>query len=243
MENFIVYIIAGACCIAAIASIITFNPYLIAITPLLGILFLILFKGWNIIEALLFKHTHIIQMFDGFELSGSRLTAVAREGGIYTSVSAAELVPTSNSEIDRDKLERLIRNFGFPFRLSTYVKRFKTDKIIEKLQVRRKMKEIELSRIHNQKSGTGMLKAARLKEEISCLNHELSQIQGGGVPLEMRYYVVTASSANLKYKADEEALSNLKEVLSGLNAILGTESAILSGPELIKMIKFDYVMQ
>jgi hypothetical protein len=206
-------------------------------------MFLILFKGWNMIEVLIFKHTNIIQMLDGFELSGSRQTASIRDGSAYTSISAAELRPTSDSEVDRDKLEKLIGTIGFPFRISTYVKRFKADKMIEKLQVKRKMKEIELSRIHNQKSGKGMLKASRLKEEISYLSHELSQIQNGGIPLEMRYYVVTASTASVKYKADEEALSNLKEVLSGLSSIFGAESSILSGTELMKLIKFDYVMR
>lgn len=237
------YTMAIVCCAALVVSFITFNPYLIAFTSLITVIFAVIFKGWDIIEALIFKHTNIVQVFDGFELSNGRLTATVRESGIYTSVSAAELRPASDSNMDREKLEKLIGSIGFPFRLSLYVRRFKADKLIEKLQVKRRMKEIELSRIRNQKSGRGLLKANRLKEEISYLNHELSRIKSGGVPLELRYYVVTASSSDMKYKAEEESLSNLKEVLSGLNAVLGTESIVLSGADLLAMIKFDYVMR
>ncbi|MCL4389401.1 hypothetical protein M1397_02190 [Candidatus Marsarchaeota archaeon] len=241
-NNYIVYFFMGIGIVAAGASMATLNVYLIGFTALIAVALFVSYKLWDIIEAWIFKHSNIVQVFDGFQLSGSRTSAIAIRSGEYTAVSAVKINSVGAMGVNKDNIEKMISRIGYPFKLVLYVKNFNTNKLLERLQTRKKFKEIELSRIGNRKTGRGMIRSNAIKEEIAYLDNEISQIGGGGIPLELSYYLIVAGHSESKYKAEELSSASLRGVTSEFDATFGSRSSQVTGNELLELMKFDSLM-
>ena len=233
---------AGLSVGAALISVVTLSPYLIAFTSCTALTALVAFKGWGFIESWIFKHTNLVQVFGGFELCGSRDVVVARSGSGYTATSAARLTSLGQTEVSRDKVENLIAHVGAPFKLIAHVERIDVQRMLERLVTKKGMKEIELSRIARPSSGRGLAAADRLKAEIAYLDHEIEGINGGGVPLALVYYMMTSAYSESRHKAEEEARLQARELTSEFDAIFGTKSSQLSGEDMVRILRFDSVI-
>ena len=235
---FILYILLLLSIILFFASIITLNIIVIIINMLL-LLFSISFYYFNdIIEDILFKHTNIIEVFNGYELSGSRNTAVFRNNGRVGALAAA-LINTDNiDELDKVKLEHLIGSINYPFKLVMHVENIDIKKIIEKLQTKKSMREIELSRI-DANDAKNAVRANKIKKEIENIEHDIKNISSGEVPIKISYYVITTAVSDTLLEASEHATMQIKEITAKLDALLSSHSKVLAGNELLALLKLD----
>lgn len=239
LDKYIAYVLLAVSVGALAASIATLNVYLIAVTAVLALTAILVHKMWGVIEAWVFEKTNLVQLFNGFELSGSRSSMVAKTAGGYTATSAARITTLGQSGIDRGKVEDLISGMGAPFKLIMHVEKVNTPRLLEHMETKKGMKEIELSRIERPGSGKGLVLANRLKSEIALLEHEIDGIKGGGMPLKLAYYIMTSAVSESRHKAEEEAVLQMRELSVEFDAAFGTKSVVLSGEEMVKLMRFD----
>lgn len=239
IDRYIALVLIATCVVALALSVATLNQYLIAGVATIALAMLLIHKTWNIIEAKVFEKTNLVQLFNGFELSGSRTAILARANNRYTATAAARVTTLGHVEVDRDKVENLVGHVNAPFKLVLQVERLDTSRLLERMQTKRGMKEIALSRIEKPGSGKGLLASGKLHGEIAHLEHEIESIRGGGVPLKLAYYVMTSAGSESRYRAEEEAKLQIRELVSEFDAAFGTKSSILSGEDVLKMMRFD----
>ncbi len=242
-REYLQYAPIGASLAAVAAGAVTLNLYIIAFSSAMALACFVSYKLWDLIEAKVFEKTNMIQLFNGFEAGGRRLSATAKYGGRYISTTAARVETLGGVQVDREKIENMIANLGVPFKLVLHVKRINTVKLLEKLQTKKAMQEIGLSRLGGGGQGRNLLKANRLKASIAYLEHEIDEIRGGGVPIGLAYYLLTSAVSESRYRAEELSHAQLRELVSGFDATFGTRSSEVSGNDLINLMKFDAMMQ
>ncbi len=227
--------------VTSIASIMTLNLFLIAFTAILVLISVILYKLWYVIDALVFRHTNLIEIFNGYELSGDRLSAIRRINEAVSSTTAAVLEANSTTEIDRSKIENIIAHINYPFKFVMQVERLNVNKITDKLETSRSLKEIELSRI-DQSNNKKTLQANQLKRELEQIQHDINAIKVGETPVKLIYYIMTSSLSETIYDAEERAKSQIRELSSQFDALLKSKSKIVTGNELITLLQIDSEM-
>lgn len=240
--RYIEYVFISICIAAFGLSVVTLNVYLISATSVAALISFVIYKTWGVIEAKIFEKSNLVQLFGGFELSGGRYAMIAKRGGNYTATSVARINTLGDVGIDSNKVENLIAHVNAPFKLVLHVEKLNVSRIVEKMETKKGMREIDLARITNPGSGKGLVAASRLKSEIAYLEHEITGIAGGGIPLKLAYYIMTSAISEGRYKAEEESKLQLRELVSEFDATFGTKSSFLSGEELIKAMRFDSVI-
>ncbi|MFI5412899.1 MAG: hypothetical protein ACHQX1_03335, partial [Candidatus Micrarchaeales archaeon] len=172
IENTIFWILMVVSVITSIASILTLNLFLIALTSILIFASVILYKLWYVIDALIFSRTNLVELFNGYELSRDRASAIRRVNDLISSTTAAVFEANSTTEIDKSKIENIIAHINYPFKFVMQVERLNVNKITDRLETSRSLKEIELSRI-DQPNGKKTLRANQLKRELEQLQHDI----------------------------------------------------------------------
>src|SRR5208283_30349 len=101
--EYLQYAPIGASLAAVIAGAVTLNPYLIAFASAMSLACFVSYKLWDLIEARIFEKTNLVQLFNGFEVSGSRLSAITKYGNLHLSTSAAKIESLGDIQVDREK--------------------------------------------------------------------------------------------------------------------------------------------
>ena len=236
-ENTLFYLLLALSALTLVASIATLNPFLVAATALLLLSAVSVFKLWYIIDSLIFKHTNLIEVFNGYELSGDRSCAILRKGGMISATTAAAFTVGKGAAPDGAQMENLIANFSHPFKFIMQVERLNTDKVSDDLRTKRSRKEIELSRIDQKQQNLPRIN--QIKREIEQLEHDISVISSGNAPLRLAYYAVTCAVSDTSYDAEEQAKSRIRELSSQFDGLLKSKSMVLKGPDLLDLLKLD----
>lgn len=231
----------GMSALTSIASILTLNIFIIALTSAFILASVVLYKLWYVIDALIFSHTNLVEIFNGYELSRDRTSAIRRINDVISATTVSLLEANSAAEIDKSKIENIIAHINYPFKFVMQVERLNVNKIADRLETSRSMKEIELSRI-DQPSNKKTLKANQLKREIEQLQHDINAIKIGETPVRLVYYIMTSSISESVYEAEERAKSQIRELSSQFDALLKSKSKVVTGNELIDLLKLDSEM-
>lgn len=233
------YIIVAILVPPSIASVLTFRPVLIIFSLLIASLLIAFYRLYDIIEAAIFRHSNIIQIIDGCEISGDRSTAVRKVKGGFFVTAAAMLESNSNDKIEKDKIENIVTNSHCPFRFVLQVERVDIRKLLDRLQTRRIMNEFEMDKLSNNSIKNKTAKINALKRRIEQQDHEIERITAGNMPLKVTQYIMTSSFSESKPMAKEHAKSQIRELASEFGALVGTKSIILDGNDLLNLLKFD----
>jgi len=218
--------------IALIAGIAINSAALVALCAAFAMLSFLLDKSWYIIEALFFSHSNVIELCGKYELDGSRDVAVARNSYSF-SATAVALLEGASKPVNQKDLEGLIARTGFAFKYIMHIKAVSASKVLDTLNTKRAMKEIELSRLEG--SAGSNAKRNMIKREIEALSNDIDMISNGA-PLKMVRYISTTATAQSKIAAEETAKRQIRELMSGFSAVSGSESRLVSGTELIDAI-------
>jgi hypothetical protein len=236
-ENTLFYLLLALSVLTLAASIATLNPFLVAATALLLVSAASVFKLWYIIDSLIFKHTNLIEVFNGYELSGDRNCAIMRKGGTISATTAAVFTVGNDAAPESAQIENIIANFSHPFKFVMQVERLNTDKVVDDLRTKRSEKEIALSRIEQKQQNLPRIN--QIKREIEQLEHDISAISSGNAPLRLAYYAVACAVSDTSYDAEEQAKSRIRELSSQFDGILKSKSRVLKGPDLLDLLKLD----
>ena len=236
-ENMLFYLLLCLSAITLAASIATLNLIFIVATALLLIVAVSVFKLWYIIDSLVFKHTNLIEIFNGYELSGDRNCAIRRKDGRISATTASVFTVEKGGEPERAQVENLIANFSYPFKFVMQVERLNVEKVLDELQTKRNMKEIELSRIGQKQENVPRIN--HVKREIEQFEHDIAAISGGNAPLRLAYYAMTCAAAETTYDAEERAKSRMRELSSQFDALLKSRSRVVKGSDLLELLKLD----
>lgn len=227
--------------ILSLVSIISKSIIGVVVTGAFSIILLTLYLGWDIIEVLIFRHTGIVSIIGNYELGSDRLVATSNSDGSYYSISVSEVFDISRCIIDSKRFERMIEKTNTPFKISIHVEKLKTNRLIEKLETRRYIKEIALSKVIG-RSSKSEIKKQHIKDEISYLDHEISELKSGGIPLVTRYYIICAGKSNDRYTSERVALSNMNQISSEFDSSFCVKSKVVSGESLIDFLKLEYMI-
>jgi hypothetical protein len=234
------YCIISILTVLSISCIFTLNIVLIITSLVTTILLITLYKLHYVFDAIIFKRSNLIQVIEGCELGGERTTAIRRLSGSFCATAAAFIDNTkSNERIEREKIENMISNSQCQFRFVVQVEKVDIAKLLDKLHTKRSMKEIELSRLSNAGQKNNFLRINALKREIEHIENEMARISTGGAPLKVSQYIMTSAISKNRFIAQERAKSQIRELASEFGALLGSKSEILSGNELLDILKFD----
>ncbi len=236
MPDMIAYVIIAIAVVASLASILSLNLYLTILSISVSLSLFFLYKLWDIFESLIIKKTGVVQIIGDYELEADRVSAIRKKGLLFSAVSAAALRSFPTKEINRENIERIISSSNSPFRFVVQVERLNTGKITDDLKTRRRMKELELSKTRAKK-GTDSSKV--VEREIELIESEIKSIGTGAVPLKTNIYLMTFASSESRFAAQERALSQIKEISGEFSAVLGAGFEVLSGTDLISVIKSD----
>ncbi len=234
------YVFISLFFIALALGVLTLNAVAVVFGILMLSISIFVYKGWYIIEDLIFRHSNVIELLDGYELSGNRFTAIRRMGNAFISTAAASIDTSHIGEMDREKLENLIKNTNKPFKLIMYVQKLNTSKILNELKTKQYMKEKEIERVSRSKHSEG--KANQLKREIIQIENDINEMASGKIPLKLAYYVVVSSYSESMFTAQENAIFSIKEISNAFNGILNSEARLLEGQELAELLRFDSTM-
>jgi hypothetical protein len=236
MTNIVLYCILGLAVLTTAASIASLNIYMIVISIAITSSLFFLYKLWDVFEAVIIKRSGVVQVVGDYELEADRVSAVKKRGQQFSALCAATLRDFPTKEISRENIERIISSSNSPFRFVVQVEKLNTGKITHDLKTKRRMKELELSKV-NAKKGSDSGKV--VEREIELLESEIKSISSGAVPLKTQIYIMSFASSESKFSAQERALSQIKEISGEFSAVLGAGFEVLAGPELISLIKSD----
>ena len=232
------YVIGILLALLAAASIVSLNAIII-VASLAAAGFLVAFYRLHyLIDAVIFRRSNLVQIVNGFELSGERTAALRKVQGNYSATAAGILEGNPKKGIDRDNIENVVANLHLPFRFVLQIEYINIKKVLDKLETKRNLKEIELARI----KGSGPQNEARtnaLKRQIECLEHDLERMRTGGIPLRISQYLMTSALSGNRFAAQEKAKSQLRELGSHFSAITGSNFRILEGNDLLDLLAFD----
>ncbi len=231
-----------ACELSCLAfGIFSLNALLIAATGVLAFISFIIFKTWDIIESVIFKHTNMIQIFNGYELNNDRLSAIRKRGRVFTATSAA-LIRLGDRNIEKANLENIISNLNAPFKIIIHIERVDVKKILDKLRTKLYSKRIAISRLEKEPGKGHGMKIDMLKKHAEAIEHDINSITSGMVPLNLAYYIMTSGISESRFMAEEQSKHNIRNITNQFNALFCSDSEILSGDRLLRLLELDSEM-
>ncbi len=236
------YAALGLAMMLCAVSIITANAVVIVFAALVCAIAAIEARIPEVVEAYIYRHTTLIQVVGKYELGGDRQSALYREGGKFTAITAAVLDVQGDDALDRGKMENIISHIGCPFKFVTQTERINLDKITDSLLTKRSTIEIKLSRL-DQTSSKHMMQINRLKREMEVIDRELKALTTGSTPLNVAHYIITSGVATSALGAEEKAKMQIRSLCSQFEAALKSKSKQVSGEELIALLENDMVVK
>ncbi len=238
MEDWKFITLLALATIITFASIATMNMLLIAASIGTILVTALLYRLWYVIEAAIFKHTRLVELFNGYELSSAREAAVRKINGTFSATAAALLTTSAKQGMDLERLESIIQQTRAPFKFVLQVERLSAKKLLDAMQTKMSMKRLEISKLSTSSEKKNTAKIDALKRETAELEKEISALSASA-PMRLRQYIMTSALSENKFTASERALSQIKELSGRFGALLGAEPVPLSGNELTTVLELD----
>ncbi len=217
-----------------VASVFSFNLYFLAFAAVLLLLAAVFFSSGHLVNNLLLRRIGVIDFYGGFRLS-KRLCAITRKSGNgYLSISAAILRKNSEEREKAEIVESLVSNVNFPFEFSLGIRAVDKKKVLEGLETRRRMKEIEITR----SDGGKYDKVNKLKRELSVIESEIKGFRER-TPLAVEAKVKAFWLGQNEAEAARESEKNIEQLSGMFSSMLGFEYEILKGESLLEEVTFE----
>ena len=202
--------------------------FLAMVMALLSIIYL---HTGKLINNLLIKNSRVIVLSNGYELSNNLYSAVKKGNSFYESISIAILIV--NSQISNNGLafEQLLDKLKVPFEYSIELKELNKKRILEELETKLHMKEIQLA---NEKPNSKEL--GRLKREIGIIESEINAINSGGNPFNVEFKIKCRAASTSLIEATSVSQRNVELVANLFATSLNVGYRLLKGEELLNAI-------
>ncbi len=199
---------------------------------------LVAYFGWDIIDAIMIKHTGVIELLSNYRISGEMNSAVFRKDKHYSALCVARVENLGDGKFDQSRFDKMVAGLGFPFRISIQLERMNTRQISERLQTKKRMKEIRIADIGTA-TNKEELEKRRLMQEVAYLQNQISEINGGGTALRFSYNLLCVGNGDTAHAAEAETLSRIRRLCSEFDSAFGSSSKQLRREELTSFIMME----
>jgi len=173
----------------------------------------------------------VIVLSNGYELSNNIYAAVKKSNGFYESISIALLLVNSQLSNNSLAFEQLLDRVKVPFEYSVELKELNKKHILEELETKLHMKEIQLA---NEKPNSKEL--GRLKREIGIIESEINAINSGGNPFNVEFKIKCRAASTSLIEATSVSQRNAELVANLFATSLNVGYRLLKGEELLNAI-------
>jgi hypothetical protein len=225
------YAVYAAAIATLVSGILLRNAYLLAAEALLLLCSVAYLNSGHIINNLVLRKGKAIEVCMGYGLSEDLRSMVKASGNAYIAVSCIA-VRSNGAERNGELLSSLVRNTDFPFEFSLGMEAINQGKVLDRLEEKRRLKEIEISRCDAKRYDRMNV----LRRELGVIESEIRGIRGQKM-LAMRLKLKTFCTAGSSFEAARTSASNAEKLSSAFSSALGFECETLKGERL-----FDEVM-
>jgi len=222
-------LIYGVFAIMLLLSIILFSPIALAISAVSFTVAILYSRSSHIINPILARRHGIVLVGSGYRLSENPKVAIRGEGELYKGVCVAALIPNSRITNSSEKFEEIVAKCRFPFEFSVQVAENDLKGVVDSLETKRRIKEIEISRTRASKSD----ELSRLRRELAIIESEISEITKGKRPTGVVIRVKSSSCGSTESAAANSALLQLEQLCSLFSATYNLGHRVLTGEELL----------
>ncbi|MDE1869794.1 MAG: hypothetical protein KGH71_02290 [Candidatus Micrarchaeota archaeon] len=218
--------------IAMLFSIALGSAVLLCLS-VLSLLFAIVYsKSSHILNPLIARKFGMVLVTEGYRLSENLRVAIKETSSGYHALCVALMTPSSRITADGSKFEELLLKARFPFEFCLYVQEINPKRILDSFETKRRIKEIELSRVPHSKSE----ESSRIRRELSMLEGEIAQITKGSLPIGIGIRLKCSALGASEGEAANFAISRIDQLCSLFGASYNLSFRHLSGEELLGSI-------
>lgn len=199
---------------------------LAAIFSFLSVLYL--YSG-KIINNIIIKNTHALVVARDYQLGGNLYSAFRRKGNVFESVSVAVLVINSPLSNQSFAFEQLLSRVKVPFEYSIEMKEFNRKRLVEDLETKLHMKEIELANAESSKPK----EVNRIKREIGVIEDEIKALSSGSTPFDVKFKIRCRYESSSLLDAVSTSQKNAEYVATLFSNIFNAGYILLKGEELL----------
>ncbi len=216
-----------------VASIFTYSIYFIAVTSVLLLFSAIYFHAGHLLNNFLLGHGSVVEIYNGYKLSENIGSAVKRINDSYFSISCALLSGYGDAH-KGELISSIVSNVDFPFEFSIGLRSVDKARLLEGLETKRRMKEIEITRSDPKKYD----RANSLRRELGVIESEIRGI-GGQKPLTLLVSLKCFARGQGELEASRESLRNVEQLAGTFSSALGFEYEIMKGEALIDQLSLE----
>lgn len=218
-----------------VASVLSFNAYLLALAlVLLSLAALSYSSGHLLNNFILGSKGAATGLYGGFSVRERLSSAVRKNGDNYLSISSALLCKNGSEETACETVETLVSNVNFPFEFTLGIASIDKNRLLEGLETKRRLKEIEISRIDPKKCDRLNL----LKRELNLIEEEINAIRANK-PLAIMARIRTFCLSRSELEAARESERNIDQLTGMFSSMLGFDCEILKGEDLLKEVSYQ----
>ncbi|MCL5238863.1 MAG: hypothetical protein M1286_00090 [Candidatus Marsarchaeota archaeon] len=214
-------------------GVLFWNPYLVALSAALLLASSVYMHSGHMMNSFLLRRGSVIEICNGYRLSEIPEAAVKSVGGRHFAVSCMTLNPTGDDR-NGERLESLIYNTDFPFEFSVGLRKLDNSKVLDSLEEKRRLKEIEIARSDTRKYD----RVTQLRRERGTLESEIRGIRSE-LLLSRAFRLRTFAESASAFGAAREAAANADRLASSFSATMGFECEKLSGEPLLEELEAD----
>ncbi len=189
------------------------------------------FRSGHVINNLLLRRGSVIEISDGYTLSEDLSAAVKKIGNEYHAVSCV-LLSGDPGERNGEHLETLVAKADFPFEFGLGVRSVEHVRILDALEEKRRLKEIELARTDPKKQD----RINGLRRELSTIESEIRSVRGEKL-LSLSMCLKTFARSQSGIDAAREASRNAGIMADSFSSMLGFEHEVLKGEALLQELE------
>ena len=139
------YAVYAAAIVTLASGVLLRNAYLLAADALLLLCSVAYLNSGHIINNMVLRKGKAIEVCMGYSLSEDLRSMVKARENAHTAISCV-VVRSNGAERNGELLGTLVRNTDFPFEFSVGMEGINQGKVLDKLEEKRRMKEIEIAR-------------------------------------------------------------------------------------------------
>jgi hypothetical protein len=226
------YAVYAGFALLIILSAVYSSILLLALSAFLLFASVFVLRYGHIFNSFLTNKMKILEVSSGYSLGKRGFSAVKKIGTSYYGISIASLKVTTGVNAGSRIITEAIEKIRIQFEFSVRLERIDLKKLLNGLETRRRIKEIELSKI----GAKDYDKANRLKREIGIVESEIQSITCGNTPMSAMLLLKCASVCKSSEEAQMLPYKNLQELCTLFASSFNFDYIILKGEDLLELL-------
>ncbi|MDE1861122.1 MAG: hypothetical protein KGH72_05415 [Candidatus Micrarchaeota archaeon] len=227
------YFIYSASALMLMTAIALYNWVFLLLSAFMLLVSVAYLHTGHMINNYLIRRSKVIEIYNGYKLGQDLGYVTKRVGAAYRGVAVAILEPDRKLEGKDISITNLLETIKDPFEFAIALKQIDKKALVEPLETKRRMKEIELSRA----SAASYAKINKLKREMELLESEINHLVKSGNSFEILVRIKATTVSESEIEAGKEAARSLDSIAGKFAATFGVDYEILKGERLLNELE------